>query len=137
MEVVFSYSLQNAWFNAISSLCVYNSGKVVCTHENSKVVYQISADIVNQIYGIISRFPELMHNYEIFDIAYPYVLDGFSNSFVFNDGKKINNITALNLKYFKNNNVVKNEKADVLLIVFEEIAELLMKNGIDKEYISL
>ena len=137
MEVVFSYSLQNAWGIGISTICIYDSGKVVCTYENSRLIYKISDNIVNQIYGIINRFPELMQDYGAFDISYPYVLDGFINVFVFNNGKKCNTIMAFNLDCFKDNDSVKNKTADILLLVFDEIAELLIKNGVDKKYISL
>ena len=137
MKTVFSYSLKNECFDNISSIEVYDSGEVVCTYKDSEATYQVSDSVVKEIYGIINRFPELMQMYDIFDICYPYALDGFSNRFIFSNGEKSNIIIATNLGYFKDNNSVENKTADILILVFEEISGLLAKNGINKKYLSL
>ena len=137
MEVVFSHSVRNAWFTFISSIAVYDSGKVECTYEDLETTYQVSDSVVKEIYGIINRFPEVMQNYGIFDISYPYVLDGVINIFDFSNGEKSNTVVAFNLIGFKDNDSIKNKTADILIQVFEEITGLLAENGIDKKYLSL
>ncbi|MDE6036539.1 MAG: hypothetical protein K2G36_11610 [Ruminococcus sp.] len=137
METVFSYSLKNECFDNISDIEVYDSGTVKCTYEDSETTYQISDSVIKEIYGIINRFPELMQMYDIFDIFYPYALDGFSNRFIFSNGEKSNIIIATNLGYFKDNDSVENKTANILIQVFEEITGLLAENGIDSKYLSL
>ncbi|MDE6834110.1 MAG: hypothetical protein K2J39_07710, partial [Ruminococcus sp.] len=76
METVFSYSVYGIWFNSISDITVYDSGTVKCTYEDSEATYQVSGEVVKEIYGIINRFPEIMQKYRIYDLFYPNTLDG-------------------------------------------------------------
>lgn len=137
METVFSYSVYGIWFTLISDITIYDSGTVKCTYEDSETTYEISGDVVKEIYGIINRFPEVMQKYDIFDLWYPYIFDGVKNSFLFNNGEKSNTIVASNLIGFKDDDSIENKTADILILVLEEITELLVKNGIDRKYLSL
>ncbi|MBD5159525.1 MAG: hypothetical protein HDT23_04705, partial [Ruminococcus sp.] len=73
METVFSYGVYGIWFTLISDITVYDSGTVKCTYEDSETTYQVSDNVVKEIYGIINRFPEVMQKYDIFDLWYPYI----------------------------------------------------------------
>ncbi|MDE5861662.1 MAG: hypothetical protein K2H28_05645 [Ruminococcus sp.] len=137
MKTVFSYGVYGIWFNVVSDITVYDFGKVGCTYEDSETTYQVSDNVVKEIYGIINRFPELMQKYGVLDLWYPYIFDGVKNSFLFNNGEKSNTIVASNLIGFKDDDSIENKTADILILVLEEITELLVKNGIDRKYLSL
>lgn len=79
-------------------------------------------------------------------IEFPPVLDGFTNTFEINFGKKINLIEGSNLWWFLNNYNVEGYKkhkkftpnnAISLLQFHKEICDFLTENNIENKYLNL
>lgn len=138
MDIIFSHFLSDAWGFPILKITVYDSDTenvICCDSNNSKKIYTVSKETIKSICDIIDRHSEILE-YDSKDIEFPSVLDGFTSYFIFSDKIKKNEFYVFNIWAFKED-YSKAVKAKNILKVFDSIAEILIKNGIDEYYLQL
>lgn len=150
MNIVFSYSLLNAQYIPISSITIYDTDteNIVCKYFNfyndlykkhitPEIKYTVSMKVVNEIYNIIDKSPEIL---KYTDIESHFILDGVINKFIFSDKSNKNEISAYNIWAFEKQESVlysKAIKAKTILNVFNKIAKILIQNGVSESYLKL
>ena len=150
-DKIFGYQLSDAWYFPIVSLNVFDRAEdnVKCMVWNATKVpadlalirnYSLSEKTIGQIKDIISKNEAV---FDIDEVEFPLVLDGFGNEFFFGNGGKSVSLDASNISVWKQKDWKKNidgkdpVNAKLLLKMHSKIRGVLTANGVDGRYLSL
>lgn len=150
-DKIFGYQLSDAWCFPIVSVSVFDRAEdnVKCmvwyaTHAPADLTltnnYSLSKDAIGQIKDIISKNEAV---FDIDEVEFPPVLDGFGNGFFFRSGNKTINLDASNIASWKRKDCKKTfddndpVNAKLLLKMHSKISGVLTANGVDGRYLSL
>lgn len=150
-DKIFGYLLSNAWCFPIVSLNVFDRAEdnVKCmvwyaTHAPADLTftknYSLSKDAIGQIKDIISKNEAV---FDIDEVEFPPVLDGFGNGFFFRNGNRTISLDASNIASWKRKDCKKTfdgndpVNAKLLLKMHSKIRGILTANGVDSRYLSL
>ena len=148
-DQIFGYLLSNDWSFPLISLNVYDLAE-----ENVKCLvwyatqapedlalsrkYTLDKNAIDQIKDIIGKNKTV---FDIDEVEFPCVLDGFSNEFFFRDGNKSISLEASNISFLDEGDTTIYDgepvNAKLLLKMFSEIKDILTANGVDERYLSL
>ena len=148
---VFGYFLRDAWLNPLCNVSVSEDGIVQYRNEEEKTQQlQLEKRDVDRIKEIILEHSQIL-SYE--DLEFPSVLDGVINLFDFRiSNKRKVRLVAFNIGQVKNPNAhfmngwmeesdlgetVTPVKAMEVVKTFEEIAAILVANGVDAKCLRL
>ena len=155
-NILFRYLLTDAWCLRLSEVTVFKNGKVRYKDGDHKTRYcELDALYLKQIEDII-RQHHVIFEYTSFEIESPSVLDGVMNFFTFatQEGKSIDLLTfnigevrnptahfsegfmSTREKHTLNHDIVP-VKAINVVKTFDEIAEILIRNGVDSKCLRL
>lgn len=129
-NVLFRYTLSDAWHIPVQTIIVINKEKDNCLYcdEDSEVKYiSIEKNIIEKLFSIIDKNNGL---FKIKNIEEPLVLDGCINDLYFSNLKSNKKIVTSNLwAYVDDENAPENAK--LVINVFNEISDLLNKYDIN------
>ena len=150
-DKIFGYQLSDAWCFPIVSVNVFDRAEdnVKCmvwyaTHAPADLAltrnFSLSEDAIGQIKDIISKNEAV---FDIDEVEFPCMLDGFGNEFFFRNGNKTISLDASNIAAWKRKDCKKTVdgndpiNAKLLLKMFSKISGVLTDNGVDVRYLSL
>jgi hypothetical protein len=150
-DKIFGYQLSDAWRFPIVSVKVFDRAEdnVKCmvwyaTHAPADLAltrkFTLSEDAIGQIMDIISKNEAV---FDIDEVEFPCMLDGFGNEFFFRNGNKTISLDASNIAAWKRKGCKKTidgndpVNAKLLLKMFSKIKVVLTDNGVDGRYLSL
>ena len=146
-EKIFEYQLKNAWEFPIIGLSIYDrpEDNVKClvyyaTHAPKDLTlsksYTLDGSVIKQIRAVIESNSRI---FNIEEVEFPFVLDGFGNEFFFKCEDKSVRLDASNISAWYNTRMHGKAptNAKLILKVYEKIKELLTENGVDSRYLSL
>ena len=150
-DKIFGYQLSDAWRFPIVSVNVFDRAEdnVKCmvwyaTHAPADLAltrnFSLSEDAIGQIKDIISKNEAV---FDIDDVEFPCVLDGFGNEFFFRNGNKTISLDASNIAAWKRKDFKRTVdgkdpiNAKLLLKMLSRISGVLTDNGVDGRYLSL
>lgn len=155
-NILFDYMLTDAWCVRLAKVTVFKNGKVQYKDGKHKVsCCELDEPSLKRIEDII-RQHAVIFEYTSSEIEFPNVLDGVMNFFTFAtpEGKTVDLMTfnigeVRNLNgYFSERSMPTSEKNtlsyDIIPVkainvvkTFDEIAEILVRNGIDSKCLRL
>ena len=104
-----------------------------------KELKHYKAEILNYAINRIKRvYAENAELFYVEDVEWPPVLDGSNHRFSFADDEHDVEINASNIWYYAND--YEGERAvnaEIVLMVYSEVAEILVEAGVDKEMLML
>ena len=155
-NILFCYMLTDAWCVQLAKVTAFKNGKVQYKDGKRKVsCCELDEPSLKQIEDILKQHAAIFE-YTSSEIEFPDVLDGVMNFFTFatQEGESVE-LMAFNIgevrnpkghlcegfmptseKYTLNHDVVP-VKAINVVKTFDEIAEILMKNGVDSKSLRL
>ncbi len=136
-NIIFTYTLCDAWFHRIRriTVCASEKNNIICLDEDKKCKYTIPKEDIIKIKEIVKKYYCIFDS-EDFMVEFSPVLDGTINEFIFKNGIKKCGMFAYNLWYYENN-YDEAPNAALLLAAFNSIAEILISNGVDSKYLGL
>lgn len=142
-QMLFQYELADAWEDTLAKVEVTDGKKdnVRCTYPcvspsvkgevPSAQVITLSGNEIEKIRNILMEHTEI---FEIDDVEFPMILDGYVNNFVFLMGENKTCIQACNIYVYREMESVKAKK---VLEVFDAIAKVLLAAGVEEKYLAL
>lgn len=142
-QILFKYELDDAWGDTITEVDVIDMKKdnVRCLYpcvspyvkegEPSAKIITLDDEKLNKIKNILAGHGEI---FEIKEVEFPMILDGYINEFEFSAFGRTTQIRAFNIYEFRKRKSVNAEK---VIEIFDEIAEILFNEGVDKKYLAL
>lgn len=150
---IFRYTLADAWEYTRSQVDVIEGvvkGNVRCLYFYTPGSYadtKVDSSIITVSHNCIDMIKNAMlMNLNICkykEIEFPFVLDGFINTFEFSPGNSFSNkITAFNISAFRDGAhvaILGNPpyKGKEVLKLYEDISKILLDNGVSPKYLAL
>lgn len=153
-NILFRYKLTDAWCTQLSKVTVFKNGKVRYKDGERKTrCYNLDALSLKRIEDIINQY-SIIFEYTSFEIESPSVMDGVMNFFDFatQEGNSVNLMT-FNIGEVRNPNAhfskgmfspietanhdIVPAKAITVVKAFDEISEILVRNGVNSNCLRL
>lgn len=142
-QILFKYELDDAWGDMIAEVdvidmkednvrCLYPCvSSYVKKEKPSAEIITLDNEKLNKIKNILAGHGEI---FEIKEVEFPMILDGYINEFEFSASGRTTQICAFNIYEYRKRKSVNAEK---VIEIFDEIAEILLNGGVDKKYLAL